>query len=555
MNAITSLLVRMVARPPGWHTKLAIHTRTRDLVQSPLVTSRHSAHQARPKSSIGRECDIFNYTSGRWLRQDGQERLSRAITFDFETLCGRLQAVCPGARSVKSFEKKEGGFNRIFIFTMENSRQIVVKLPYTLAGPSGRNIRSEVATIKYLQRHTKIPIPSVLDWSDSASNPIGTEYIIMAHASGVLLHLKWPHMDVESQIRDGRPRIPAYGSLYSVSSLYTDSSSYLLDEGYCIGAHCGPMFWDCNPLQPRYYERVEPNHGPWPTLSAFCDGLVDTGISRVPPAGPAGPRPRYQGSSQDHYKLLDHGRAVIKKMAEDPRIQNAARPTLYHPDLHKRNVFISEEDPTKITAFIDWQSASIEPAFWYADEVPDFAQPLAHPSREDAFEPKSEACAKVHNICLQYFSPKLAEPRMMDESLFRPFRYCYRTWNDGAPAFREELIQTARHWDELGLPQPCPYPLPTSEELEDHRKQYKQFETAQELRFTLTNLLNTASDGWVPTKDWDATKEAHKEAYAGLLREVLKVDPTDEEDTLRSEADMRELWPFDLDDLKPSNTC
>lgn len=52
-----------------------------------------------------------------------------------------------------------------------------------------------------------------------------------------------------------------------------------------------------------------------------------------------------------------------------------AAPTLYHADLHKRNVFVSDDDPTIITGLIDWQSSSIEPAFEYADEVPDFAAP------------------------------------------------------------------------------------------------------------------------------------------------------------------------------------
>jgi aminoglycoside phosphotransferase (APT) family kinase protein len=50
-------------------------------------------------------------------------------------------------------------------------------------------------------------------------------------------------------------------------------------------------------------------------------------------------------------------------MALDPQIQKHSRPLLLHPGLHKRNIFVSEDDPTVITAIIDWQGASVEPAF------------------------------------------------------------------------------------------------------------------------------------------------------------------------------------------------
>jgi hypothetical protein len=91
-----------------------------------------------------------------------------------------------------------------------------------------------------------------------------------------------------------------------------------------------------------------------------------------------------------------------------------------------RNIFVSEDDPSLITGIIDWQAASIEPAFWYSDEVPDFA--TGDDIYTDTFELSS-----------QFLTPKLSGPRLMNENLFRPFRYCYRTWKDGAVALRHEL--------------------------------------------------------------------------------------------------------------------
>lgn len=230
----------------------------------------------------------------------------------------------------------------------------------------------------------------------------------------------------------------------------------------------------------------------------------------------------------------------------DSRIQEAAVPVIFHPDLHKRNIFVSEEDPTVVSAVIDWQSSSIEPAFWYADEVPDFAQHIPDPLDEDRVEPKSEACAQAFEAGIHLLVPKLVTARLMDEALFRPFRYCYRTWEDGAVAFREELIQISLHWKTLGLEGSCPFSLPCPDELLRHQQDYRRFEAAQELKHCLSGLLNTASDGWVPFDQWEATQLAHEEVFAGTLQELQTNEQPDDDKPIKTEDDLREIWPFDL---------
>lgn len=232
-------------------------------------------------------------------------------------------------------------------------------------------------------------------------------------------------------------------------------------------------------------------------------------------------------------------------MAEDSRILNAAVPTLFHPDLHKRNIFVSEDDPTVVTGIIDWQSASIEPAFWYADDVPDFARSTPDPFGQS--DPNSELCTKAFDACVQFLVPKMAVPRSLDESLFRPFRYCYRTWKDGAVAFRHELIETSRLWADLGLPGTCPFATPAPEELAIHQQNYKRFLAAQELKRDLSRLLNTDSDGWLLPGDWETTSLAHREMFANMLEAVLTNKDPDDDEPIRDEGDLREIWPFDLD--------
>lgn len=95
------------------------------------------------------EPDPYKYSAGRWLRDDKEHQDARHISVDFEALCRRVVDICPGADSILTFEKKEGGFNRVFVFKTNNEKKVVAKLPFTNAGPRQLTTRSEVATIQY----------------------------------------------------------------------------------------------------------------------------------------------------------------------------------------------------------------------------------------------------------------------------------------------------------------------------------------------------------------------------------------------------------------------
>ncbi|KAL4744432.1 hypothetical protein BDW72DRAFT_199602 [Aspergillus terricola var. indicus] len=493
------------------------------------------------------EVKPYTYTSGRWLRRDKMETDSRYIQFSFVALCQKVIELCPEANHIKACRKIEGGFNRVFIFTLDNEKAIVARLPFRLAGPAKLTTLSEVATIRYLQTKTNIPIPRVLDYNGDASdetNMIGSEYIIMEHATGVPLHEKWHKMAGDQQVRciDAIYRtmkdivdleFPAFGSIYFDDTL-GPASKQPLGDGFCVGPHCGTRYWDTNVGERRYYYYVNRNTGPWLTIGEYCDGLIDAGLSQVPPVDIESKRPIYHGSPEAHLALLEYTRPVLKQMATDTRISNSAAPLLFHPDLHMRNIFVSDDNPSAITSIIDWQAASIEPAFWYSDEVPDFAV-------------GSEICAKAFDLSSQFFTPKLAGPRLMNDNIFRPFRYCYRTWKDGAVALRYEMTETARLWNKLGFEGQCPFPLPTRDELEKQEKEYRLFEAAQNLRTDLASLLNTASDGWVPPDGWKAAQSAQKELFDGMLQAVLTNAGSDDDEPVRDEMTLRSIWPFDID--------
>jgi Ser/Thr protein kinase RdoA (MazF antagonist) len=82
----------------------------------------------------------------------------------------------------------------------------------------------------------------------------------------------------------------------------------------------------------------------------------------------------YQGTPDEHMRLLKISKEVLRELSKCAMIHSVSEPTLLHTDVNKRNVYVSEDDLTNMTAFIDWQSTSIEPAFAYASQTADFAE-------------------------------------------------------------------------------------------------------------------------------------------------------------------------------------
>ena len=249
-------------------------------------------------------------------------------------------------------------------------------------------------------------------------------------------------------------------------------------------------------------------------------------------------KPPYHGAVKEHVRLLNSSRDIAFELIKDPRIQKAAVPILLHHDLHKRNIFVSEDNPTIVTDIIDWQSSSIIPALMHANEVPDFAAhiyatedhdpPEAPPTRNNA-----NLCNRAYVAGVQLLIPKLSSTLELDDDIIRFSEYCQRTYRDGAGVFRQVLIDLAKRWQELKLTGSCPYSLPTSKDLVIHQEEYKDLERVQELRNFVISRLNIAADGWVPTEAWEETVENHEKLY-----EKFRKTMEDEE--------LKKVWPFDL---------
>ena len=129
----------------------------------------------------------------------------------------------------------------------------------------------------------------------------------------------------------------ALGSLYFADTPVDKSNLIQVSDGFCIGPHCGKRYWPRTP-----------------------------GPLESPPG-----TTELKGTVEEHLDLARTAEQVLQRLALSDAIRNVERPMLLHRDLHKRNIFVSDDDPAKITSIIDWQSSSIEPVHHYSDETPD----------------------------------------------------------------------------------------------------------------------------------------------------------------------------------------
>lgn len=367
---------------------------------------------------------------------------------------------------------------------------------------------------------------------------------------------------------------PAYGNIYFADAPIGDATLKIpLEDGFCIGPYCNPLFWNCGAGELELYGKPNSNRGPCKckhlfihvnfrniddilsgkTLGDYASGLIDTASSRLPneKAAASDGRP-YRGSVEDHKRLLKICHETMQKLAQDDCVQKAAFPALMHADYNKRNIYISPDDPTIITGLIDWQLTCIEPAFIYSQNTPDFATlPEIDPSEEDV-TPKSREeeqllkdlsiCHQTYDVIATYKCHKLRPGRQADASLFRLFHYCFTSWRDGIPAIRQELLDLRNLWSKLDFPgSECPY-SPTEQELEEHARQFEDFETMQKLKTWLKISMQTTSDGWVSNEVWDTAQEANREAYYEWI-DTAKESEKKGGDMTVERAD--KLWPFD----------
>ncbi|KAL2835767.1 kinase-like domain-containing protein [Aspergillus pseudodeflectus] len=525
--------------------------------------------------------DLYTYTSGRFIFNESRRLYERYVEFDPCALLRETEKLvgnCHG-HATRIAKLAEGGFNRVFLITMDDGFEVIAKIPYRLAGPRHYATASEAATLHFL--HSKgIPVPKLYGYSSSEDNPVGVEYIVMEKASGVCLQSRWHNPSKRElhklastfvEIEKKFFNIP-FGSIGSIyfkkdvpqnlrADLYAPHVRNEQDSDiFCIGPTADYMFW--------YGKRanLDIHRGPWSDHKEYLTCIARKEVEWTRRYGKPieldfphnGVFPGVK-SPADYISLLDKYLALAPFLLPEDSNHLLNQPTLRHPDLNPNNIFISP-DSGAISCLIDWQHAIVEPCLLAAGcprafENPDIQQPshLAEPSLPMNYatlssQEKLEA-DELHRRRLLFYYYRIFNGHYnklhleaLRDPILAPRQHLVdragRQWNGNLISLKGALTRMVEYWPHLPdtKGRHCPVQF-SSDELDDFHDQEQTWldlnKVVNQWRYQLGGV---SEDGWVSIENYNECIQKVGQLKASLLASA--------EGDLEDIRLLEKGWPF-----------
>ena len=293
---------------------------------------------------------------------------------------------------------------------MQDGRQLVAKIPYQSQVQKKYAVASEAAVMNYLSPfNSMLPVPKLLDYSATAENPAGVEFLIMEKAKGRPLSSCWQTLSQDLKTRVTMELLtkedmmtgiifPASGSLYHKRDLEADIRTVQIDKlgtmemlinpdedkgrEFSLGADAYPkdssfVIAPCAEEAWWLGERtaMDIDRGPWinPREAVLAVGQRELAWAREH-ARPCFHKHCFTMPTEGRFDVMDpkvHIEALeewlsVAEWAFIPSLKKRwyHMPVLRQPKLQMDQVYVDvKDDKISITSIIDWQQASIKP-FW-----------------------------------------------------------------------------------------------------------------------------------------------------------------------------------------------
>ncbi|OOF98897.1 hypothetical protein ASPCADRAFT_513042 [Aspergillus carbonarius ITEM 5010] len=472
----------------------------------------------------------------------------------------------------------EGNFNKAFLITMRDGREVVVKMPNPNAGPSHYTTASEVATMQYLRQTLQLPVPKVLAYCSRAEqSKLGAEYIIMEKARGIELSRMWEGLRARDKLvivkqvgaftsRLAGARFSSYGSLYLHRDVLV-TERIKIDDTFAVGPTTRRAWFDDRRSE------VDVHRGPWPSPQTTMTALVQRELACVNKF-PSSHPDNQQGifNSPDGYhptkaaklSVLQDYLRIHQHLLPQANSLNAG--ILWHNDLHTDNIFVDRDNPTQITSIIDWQAIPIYPMFLIAHHpslieydgpkperfvqprLPENIDELSHQERKAA---KELFISQTLWLCYEIQVYKEARDlthafKYQDTLPYELSSLIGSIFDDGEPHVQKLLaeISTDNIWkqivgaDEHGSPRvSCPLKY-SQRELEMQRETYAKWVRDVERKAQVLEEvgLYTGWNGAVSPGDYEeVVRRLHLAKERFLDREAS---------TAEERAEWEKVWPF-----------
>lgn len=370
---------------------------------------------------------FFQYSWGTWLVNDKLEKARRQTKFSIQGTTSLIQQLAtlnptPNIQPVTldngavylpnnlhllgSLTSKyvsqiasihEGKHHRVYQLSLANDRQLVLRIPYNLESSYSiaQKIKSEVATLDFLDVKLGVNVPKVLAYGVDKTNCVKSPFILMEYIPGNLLMKQWDPL-VSDEIPDATERLlnviqpisefqhkvnsivfNKFGSLYFKNDVagelqttepYDGETNETLKGRWRIGPSVEKCFSKHkNKLQES---QIKKYNGPWSkdTPHELMMGVADIELEAL--------RTRLSISQAESslenelvlteaIKTFGNLKKIIPLLINNqsnniPNVKEIFKPRLYLPDLDPLNVILHanrNDDPF----FVDFEYACIKP--------------------------------------------------------------------------------------------------------------------------------------------------------------------------------------------------
>ncbi|PPQ66155.1 hypothetical protein CVT26_010878 [Gymnopilus dilepis] len=296
----------------------------------------------------------------------------------------------------------EGAFNKLFLFSPsldmgDPSRESsVVEYIMRVALPIDPYFKTatEVATLKFLERRTFMPVPRVVAYDASSQNELQFEWIIMTRLPGVQLKEAWTSMpwdqkiSVVAQLREHldelhKPRFKKAGSLYLANEPHAPlhwkfTSNHGRDfiplednPDFAIGPISALPFCYANRI------KVPSDRGPFSDSSQMVKALLNiemtSALDRKATLAVAIEQGDNEYDVEDLEELdetVDASKILLSLVDEFFNDVEDEEFVLHHDDLSAANILVDPKT-LEITGIVDWECTSLQP-LWTAIYFPQF---------------------------------------------------------------------------------------------------------------------------------------------------------------------------------------
>lgn len=263
----------------------------------------------------------------------------------------------------------QGAFNKLYNVTSDKDTETLVLRISLPVDPRYKTL-SEVATMDWMLHNTNIPLPVVVAYEASRTNPIGFEWILMTKLPGKPLADAWkslPYLAKERLVK----RFAEYSSCLFKKQLSCIGNIYATRPPKVDRIVSMHFFWG-----DHIYQDI--HRGPFSSSRAWIEARL--AFSEHDCRKVMAKYPVRSGLDSDDEAALDDAERTLKIIERllplvgqiFPCGQSSDEPSmLFHDDLSKHNILV--DDGGALSGVIDWECVSALP-LWKACYYPSFLE-------------------------------------------------------------------------------------------------------------------------------------------------------------------------------------